>query len=442
MSSIGQKFQHGVDLHRQGKTGQAAKIFKSILQAHPKHSDALNQLGLIAYRKGDVESAAALFEQSVKADPRNFSAIQNLGNVRVEQNRLGEAESCYRTVIEHSPEDGELQANMCVLLRKGGRFDEAIHAGRQSTSLAPDHPVTWYSLAMAYIAKGQDRKALASLEKAVSLKPDFTIAHNMLCQASYRLEAKQWLGPRGYPKTRLAYQSWYENDRQNPVAEFMLQALAGGDAIDRPPDNVTRRIFDDFAEQFEQQLTKLQYRGPELVSSVLQRHLHDQRELDVVDGGCGTGLMAPHLRPRARKLEGIDLSPEMLARAERTGLYDALHQAELSQWLTAHPDCCDLLTIVDTFCYFGALEPALASARTALRPGALVAFTLEKLESAKSPGGWVLHPTGRYSHTRTYAENAVIRTGLELIEIEEHVLRNENGSPVWGLIATSRKPYE
>ena len=38
-------------------------------------------------------------------------------------------------------------------------------------------------------------------------------------------------------------------------------------------------------------------------------------ELEIVDAGCGTGLLAPHLRPYARRLVGVDLSPKMLEKA-------------------------------------------------------------------------------------------------------------------------------
>ena len=37
-----------------------------------------------------------------------------------------------------------------------------------------------------------------------------------------------------------------------------------------------------------------------------------QHWLDVVDLGCGTGLFGRLLRQRARKLTGVDLSPNML----------------------------------------------------------------------------------------------------------------------------------
>jgi trans-aconitate 2-methyltransferase len=52
---------------------------------------------------------------------------------------------------------------------------------------------------------------------------------------------------------------------------------------------------------------------------------------DVVDLGCGNGVMAEALRARAgnRALVGVDASPAMLEKAQGTG-YDALQQADIA----------------------------------------------------------------------------------------------------------------
>lgn len=46
--------------------------------------------------------------------------------------------------------------------------------------------------------------------------------------------------------------------------------------------------------------------------------------LDILDAGCGTGLCADVLRPYAKSLVGVDLSPQMLALAAKQQIYDQL----------------------------------------------------------------------------------------------------------------------
>ena len=60
---------------------------------------------------------------------------------------------------------------------------------------------------------------------------------------------------------------------------------------------------------------------------------------NVVDLGCGGGAAAPALRSQfpGRRIEGIDGSPAMLERAEATGLYDRLAEADIADWRPEHP---------------------------------------------------------------------------------------------------------
>lgn len=60
---------------------------------------------------------------------------------------------------------------------------------------------------------------------------------------------------------------------------------------------------------------------------------------NVIDLGCGGGAAAPALRSRfpGRRIEGIDGSPAMLERAEATGLYDRLGEADIVDWCPEHP---------------------------------------------------------------------------------------------------------
>jgi trans-aconitate 2-methyltransferase len=57
----------------------------------------------------------------------------------------------------------------------------------------------------------------------------------------------------------------------------------------------------------------------------------------IVDLGCGSGAMGPALRNRFanRDLVGLDLSASMLEEAEKTGCYDALIHADLTDWDTS-----------------------------------------------------------------------------------------------------------
>ncbi len=73
------------------------------------------------------------------------------------------------------------------------------------------------------------------------------------------------------------------------------------------------------------------YRGARFVAETLARLARKEPKLDILDVGCGTGLVGVLLKEIAATLVGVDTSPEMLARAAAKGVYSALHREDLVQ---------------------------------------------------------------------------------------------------------------
>jgi predicted TPR repeat methyltransferase len=200
-----------------------------------------------------------------------------------------------------------------------------------------------------------------------------------------------------------------------------------------------RQIFERFAGSFEQVLDRLEYRAPQLIAARIETEVGPPgKSLEVLDAGCGTGLCGPLLAPYARHLTGVDLAPAMLAKAEEQGVYDRLEAAELTAFLESHADSYDLIASADTLCYFGALERVFAAAAGALRPGGVLAFTLERAENDSTPG-YRLAPHGRYSHSEDYIRQGLAKAGLALCSIEEDTLRKEARKAVIGLVVLARR---
>lgn len=55
-------------------------------------------------------------------------------------------------------------------------------------------------------------------------------------------------------------------------------------------------------------------------------------EGDVVDLGCGSGLVGPALKTFGKPLTGIDTSPAMLEEAQARGCFDSLHRMDIADW--------------------------------------------------------------------------------------------------------------
>jgi predicted TPR repeat methyltransferase len=127
----------------------------------------------------------------------------------------------------------------------------------------------------------------------------------------------------------------------------------------------------------------------------------------------------------------------MLDRAAGTNAYDNLVNAELTEYMTGQKEAFDVIVSADTLCYFGALEPVFRAAARALKPGGLLAFTLE--DAGETSSGWQLNLHGRYAHPRTYVERALAGAGLSLRSISAVVLRTEGRNAVAGHLVLAKK---
>ncbi|MEO9080415.1 MAG: methyltransferase, partial [Rhodanobacter sp.] len=218
-----------------------------------------------------------------------------------------------------------------------------------------------------------------------------------------------------------------------------LAACGGEPPPPQADEAYVRTVFDAFAASFDEQLIKnLDYRAPEALVAALTARLEAPRAaLDVLDGGCGTGLCGPLIRPYARRLVGVDLSGGMLEKATQRGGYDELVEAELVAWLRADSSGWDIVLSADTLIYFGELVPVLSSAHAALRPGGWLAFTVEVLETEEDR--FELSSSGRYRHSRTCVERGLATAGFRESVIAEESLRKELGKQVAGWVVLARK---
>jgi predicted TPR repeat methyltransferase len=216
-------------------------------------------------------------------------------------------------------------------------------------------------------------------------------------------------------------------------------ASSGVDAVpEQAPEAYVRSLFDRYAPRFDNELVQnLQYRGPELLLDLIQRHLPPKTApLDVLDLGCGTGLCGAVLRPLASRLSGIDLSENMLAKARERAIYDQLESAEITAWLAQCSARYDLIVATDVFIYIGDLAPVFSGARRVLRAGGWLAFSVEATEHP----GYELGPTRRYRHSRGYIEGLASEHGLQVQAVEAGVLRRNDGADVNGDLVLLRKP--
>ena len=194
--------------------------------------------------------------------------------------------------------------------------------------------------------------------------------------------------------------------------------------------------------QFNLRLRQLGYRIPEQIAEWLHELSPPSAQWSVLDGGCGTGLAGPLLRPWAHRLIGVDLSSGMLEEARPCGAYDDLLQADLEPYLSGLQACHDLIVMADTVVYFGEIGPLLHHCAQALRPGGHLIFSTELLPQASVEGqgpDFRLAPTGRYQHGRQGIERRLHAAGLQILRATDLPVRLELGQAVIGQLVLAGK---
>jgi len=237
---------------------------------------------------------------------------------------------------------------------------------------------------------------------------------------------------------RIAYEQYAALEPGDAEVEQILVALRNETPPLRTPNRCVQQLYARFSEFYEHNMCEdLDYRAPQVLWAALDSELRGKGNLEMLDLGCGTGLAAMHLRPAAGTLTGIDLSPEMIAHAEKKDLYDALEVAEITHWLgKADPRSFDVMVACDTLIYFGDLSQVLVPAARILREGGLIGFTVER---DLSPG-YHLTDSGRYSHSSHHITDSASAAGLVVKNISSALLRYEYGEEVIGLVAVLQKP--
>ena len=177
-------------------------------------------------------------------------------------------------------------------------------------------------------------------------------------------------------------------------------------------------------------------RSAELVTGAINKIF---KPASVADLGCGTGLCGPLLRSTARRLVGVDLSGEMLARARARAVYDELIETDIVSMLRGAPGGFDLIISADTLVYFGDLTEVVAAVADALRPGGAVAFTVEARSDPPGDATFEIQPSGRYRHHPDYVRKTLSNHGLAFITLSPAELRREKGVLVEGLVCCAQR---
>lgn len=324
----------------------------------------------------------------------------------------------------------ELLMKASTVARQVGNPEKTLRWLRQADGLQPGVVATRYKLAMTLIAADDFGEAIDVLTPEISSHPTLTAL------LSARFTACLGAGQTEQALTDALALVALEPD--NETYAFYL-AYARGENPSVVPAALMRQHFDEFASTFDQHMVVgLKYKLPRDVAQMVQAW-HPDKKVDVLDLGCGTGLLGACLGPMEGVLVGVDLSTEMIRQAHRHGVYHRFHQVNLLDALTETPaDLYHVITALDVLGYIGKLDTVVEGAFRILLPGGRFVFSCES--DPKDEHDFLLQTTLRYAHSQKYIDRLLQQAGFVDINVEQRAIRQGVDGPVSGVLVTARKP--
>lgn len=396
---------------------EARYYLNQILDFEPNHSVAHFQLGNIAYQSGALSEALAYYEKA----PNHVNALLNMGSILLEKGLTEDALVKFKQVLLIEPHHLFAHSNLAALYVTLKQYDKAISHYYEILSQDSQYYTAHFNLAAIYMQQRKWETAAYHLEAAINIKSDDPDAHDNYATTLVKLN-KIMLAQKHY---RIALSLRPDDE----IASYRLAALTGKNQPDYAPLSYVESLFDNYADNFDHELMdSLQYKVPEAIHAYACRYLDENKQLSVLDLGCGTGLAGRYFRASASYLAGVDISANMLEIAEKKYIYDELIREDMTSALRQCVQKFDLIIASDAFVYLGDLREVLLQSHQALLPDGYLIFTTEVGYNED----FKLTETGRYLHSEAYLKRLAYELNFNLLELVQLKLREQNGVDVKG----------
>lgn len=385
--------------------------------------------GLLAEKSGNVKGALEALRKSVSLAPDWGPGLLELSLLLARQNQFPEAIEIAEKVASLEPKNLQVLAGVIDIAHRAGHLDMAVRHLRRGLDLVPGDMALRRLLARDLSEQGKHEESLAMWDALVLEQP--ADAQSLVGRVQACIAAGK---PTDARESTTALLGLAPGDA---VYRYYAK-LANGEMPEQQPTELTRPLFDNMAEFYDLHMVRgLKYQLPKQVGDkIIARH--PDKKINVLDLGCGTGLLGVCLGRLDGALVGVDPSVKMIEQAAQHNVYDRFHTVNLHDALRETPDALyQVIAALDVFIYAGDVTQAIPNAHRVLTAGGTMVFSFE---AASDDGAdMVLQSSGRYAHKRSHVQALCEAAGFATVEVENTVLREENHEPVHGFVVTAYK---
>jgi tetratricopeptide (TPR) repeat protein len=162
-------FNKGNALLNLGNNEEAIVCYEKAIELDPNDAYAWNNKGLSLSNLARYEEAIKSYDKAIELDPNDATVFYNKGAILYNLARYEEAIKSYDKAIELDPNDANALSDKGLCLDELARYEEAIECHDEAIKLNPSDSRFWYNRACSQVLKGDIKKGLADLKKAIEI---------------------------------------------------------------------------------------------------------------------------------------------------------------------------------------------------------------------------------------------------------------------------------
>ena len=202
---VEQTLQQAVELHRSGRSADAAELYRAILSIQPKHPEANHELAVITLQTGQALAAIPNFLAALEAEPERARSWLSYIDALAQADQLDAAREVLQMGRQQGLQGNEVDAlearlsagsrsvqaikfgqkapaqaqfdELVALFNQGRIADTAAHA-RELSERFPKHGFGWKVLGLALKQLGNNEEAIFAMQKAAALSPKEADVHS------------------------------------------------------------------------------------------------------------------------------------------------------------------------------------------------------------------------------------------------------------------------
>ena len=173
----GLNFPLGLALANGGRFEQAEPLFARALAAAPADFNILFNLGAVAVSAGHYERAREVFETASRQEPQNVDVLVRLAAVHYE---LQESQAAVLLLVQAArlaPQRAEVQKWLALTTIELGALEDSLTAWDAYLKLAPDDDFARRDRAYTAVRMGQIENGIAGLQGFLARHPNDAVGH-------------------------------------------------------------------------------------------------------------------------------------------------------------------------------------------------------------------------------------------------------------------------